>query len=227
MARDAGLQLLAGLSEDERRTLLRRCHRTRYRTGTIIYHRGQKGDALHVITRGRVTASAGGALGQPVTLAIMGVGEAFGEMALIDPRHVRTATIRAIEPTETLVVHQDEFDALRRQGAAVNELLVAALAARVNRLTDQVAELVELPAPVRIHRRLVALGELFDVAGTDGPIPVAQHQVASLAGAQLRITSKVLGEARARGVLSTGRRRIVVHDWPAVRRLARLRAEGP
>lgn len=224
MARDQGLQLLASLSPDERRAVLKRCHRTRYRSGAFIYHAGQKGDALHLITRGRVTASAGGALGEPATLAIMGVGEAFGEMALIDPDHTRTATIRAIEPTETLILHQQDFDELRTRHPVVSELLISVLVARVRRLTEQVAELVEMPAPARIHRRLVGLGELFDVVDTDGPIRVSQNQLASLAGARLRVTNKVLSEARARGVLSTGRRCITVHDWATVRRIARVRS---
>ena len=204
--------------------MLQRCHRTRYGTGAFVYHAGQKGDALHVITRGRVAATTGGALGEPFTLTIMGAGEAFGEMALIDPDHVRTATIRAIEPTDTLVLHQDDFDDLRLNQPAVSDVLIRVLVARVRRLTDQVNELVDLPAPVRIHRRLLALGELFEVIGTERPVPVSQNELASLAGARLRITNKVLAESRDRGVLSTGRRRITVHDWAAVRRAARLRA---
>jgi CRP/FNR family transcriptional regulator, cyclic AMP receptor protein len=220
---EQSLQLLGSLSEEDRRMVLRRCHRTRYPAGAFVYHAGQQGDALHVITKGRVTASAGGALGEPVTLAIMGVGEAFGEMALIDPDHTRTATIRAIEPTETLVLQQGDFDELRRRGPAVNELLIRVLVARVRRLTDQVAELNELPAPARIHRRLLALGELFEVIDTDAPIPISQNQLASLAGTKLRVTNKVLSDARVHGVLETRRRRIFVHDWRAVRRAARVR----
>lgn len=224
--RPDALTLLDSLPEEGRRAVLMRCHRTRYGSGAFIFHEGQKGDALHLITKGRVTASAGGGFGEPVTLAVMGVGEAFGEMALIEPDEARTATIRTIEPTETLVLQQADFHELRRRLPAVNDLLIRVLVARVRRLTHQLTDLADLPAPVRIHRQVVALGELFEVAGTEGPIPVSQHQVASLAGAKLRVTNKVLSEARAAGLLTTGRRRIVVHDWPAVRRAARQPAAG-
>src|SRR5918995_1628394 len=83
------LPLLASLSEEERRIVLRTCVRTRYPSGAFVFHAGQKGDALHLITKGRVTVSAAGALGEPTALTIMGAGEAFGEMALIDPDHTR------------------------------------------------------------------------------------------------------------------------------------------
>jgi CRP-like cAMP-binding protein len=214
------LQLLDSLPDEERDALLQQCRLARYRSGAFICHAGTPGDSLHLIVKGRVTASAGGAFGEPVTLAVMGVGEAFGEMALIDPEHHRTATIRAIEPTETVVVARDDFDDLRRRHPMVNDLLIRVLVARVRRLTNQLTELAELPAAVRIHRQVVKLGELFEVTDTDGPIPISQNQLASLAGVKLRVTNKVLSEARAAEVLETARRRIVVHDWPAVRRAA-------
>ena len=69
----------------------------------------------------------------------------------------------------------------------------------VRRLTNQLTELAELPAPVRIHRQVVALGGLFEVLDTDRRIPVSQNQLASLAGAKLRVTNKVLAEARPSG----------------------------
>jgi CRP/FNR family cyclic AMP-dependent transcriptional regulator len=214
------LRLLDSLPDEERTALLRQCRPARYRTGAFICHAGTPGDSLHIILRGRVTASAGGAFGEPVTLAVMGVGEAFGEMALIDPQHHRTATVQAIELTETLVVARDDFDDLRRRHPMVNDLLIQVLVARVRRLTNQLTELAELPAAVRIHRQVVKLGELFEVVDTEDPIPVSQNQLASLAGVKLRVTNKVLGEAREAKVLETARRRIVVRDWSAVRRAA-------
>jgi CRP-like cAMP-binding protein len=44
-----------------------------------------------------------------------------------------------------------------------------------------------------------------------------------MTGVGLRITNRVLNEARAEGILDTGKRRIVVHDWAMVRRRAGLR----
>jgi CRP-like cAMP-binding protein len=54
-------------------------------------------------------------------------------------------------------------------------------------------------------------------------IPISQQQLASMTGVGLRITNRVLNEARAEGVLETGKKRIVVNDWTMVRRRAGLR----
>jgi hypothetical protein len=89
----------------------------------------------------------------------------------------------------------------------------------VRRLTNQVAELVELPASARIHRRRVALSELFEAIDTDAAIPISQNQLAPLARTRLCATNRVLSDAPRRGVLEIRRRRIVVRDWRTVRRL--------
>ena len=53
-------------------------------------------------------------------------------------------------------------------------------------------------------------------------IPLTQDQLASLAGVHLRLTSRVLGEARAAGLLDTNKGRLVIKDLPALRNRARL-----
>ena len=156
----------------------------------------------------------GGADGNPFTVALMGAGDFFGEQALLNRAAVRGATIQAIEPTETLVVGRGEFEELRQQHPEVDRLLIGVLVAMVDRLTRQVAELTDVPGTVRIYRRIVALAELYadDAGAAAAPIeiPLTQDQLAGLAGVHLRLTSRVLGEARAAGLLDTSKRRLVV-----------------
>ena len=185
------------------------------------------GDSLHLITKGRVAVLVGGAEGNPFAVALMGPGDFFGEQALLNARAVRSATIQALEPTETLVVNRSDFEDLRRQHPEVDRLLIGVLAKMVDRLTRQVAELTEIPGTVRIYRRIVALAELYggdgEVATSDPvEIPLTQDQLASLAGVHLRLTSRVLGEARAAGLLDTNKGRLVIKDLPGLRNRARL-----
>ena len=82
---------------------------------------------------------------------------------------------------------------------------------------------------MRIYRRIVALAELYaDEAGEAAPIeiPLTQDQLAGLAGVHLRLTSRVLGEARAEGLLDTSKRRLVVRDLEGLRQRAELGPSG-
>jgi CRP/FNR family transcriptional regulator, cyclic AMP receptor protein len=222
--------LLAALTEEARASLLKRCRRRQYGRGAYLVYEGDPGDSLHLIVRGRVAVLIGGADGNPFTVALMGAGDFFGEQALLNRAAVRGATIQAIEPTETLVVGRGEFEELRQQHPEVDRLLIGVLVAMVDRLTRQVAELTDVPGTVRIYRRIVALAELYaDEAGaaaTPIEIPLTQDQLAGLAGVHLRLTSRVLGEARADGLLDTSKRRLVVRDLEGLRQRAELGPSG-
>ena len=222
--------LLAALTEEARASLLKRCRRRQYGRGAYLVYEGDPGDSLHLIVRGRVAVLIGGADGNPFTVALMGAGDFFGEQALLNRAAVRGATIQAIEPTETLVVGRGEFEELRQQHPELDRLLIGVLVAMVDRLTRQVAELTDVPGTVRIYRRIVALAELYavDAAPAAAPIeiPLTQDQLAGLAGVHLRLTSRVLGEARAAGLLDTSKRRLVVRDLEGLRQRAELGPSG-
>jgi CRP/FNR family cyclic AMP-dependent transcriptional regulator len=214
--------LLEGLSPQEEAEVRRQCRRRRFATGEHLFHAGDIGDAFHYIDRGRVLILADSATGEQVALTVLGQGQSFGEQALLDPRSRRTATARALEPTETLSLARPDFERLRALNPQIERMLTNVLADQVRRLTNRLVEALTQPAEVRVYRRLYELGAIYEVTGTDAPIPLTQEQIASMAGARLRVTNRVLNEARRDGVLSTRRRRIVIEDWEELRRRAHL-----
>jgi CRP-like cAMP-binding protein len=214
--------LFAGFDAAERRDVLMRCRRRRFRAGAFIFHEGEAGDTIHVIDRGLVAVLSGHALGDPVMLRVLGPHEVFGEQALLSARRTRMATVQALLATETMALSRTAFEELRQRHPSVERFLVAILAAEVRRLSQQIVELTELPAPIRVYRRIVSMAELFDATQDGAAILLAQHHLASLAYAKLRVTNRVLAEARRDGVVETARRRIVVLDWDRLRARARL-----
>ena len=216
--------LTDALSADDQVRVLRHCSRLRFGKGAFIFHAGEAGDTVHLIETGKVAVLAGGSLGEPVMLTIMGQGEVFGEQGLLDPGHRRTATIQALTVVETMALRRDAFEELRHEHPTVDKLLIAILSQRVHRLTDAIIEFAELSAATRIYRRISQLATVFEVAGSDRPIPVTQAHVASMAAVKLRATNEVIGQARRDGVLTTARGRIVVVNWGELYRRAQLPA---
>jgi CRP-like cAMP-binding protein len=214
--------LLDGLSPQEQAEVRQQCRRRRFAAGEHLFHAGDIGDAFHYIDRGRVLILVSAPGGDYVALNVLGQGESFGEQALLDPRARRTATARALETTETLALARPEFERLRASYPQIERMLTNVLADQVRRLTNRLVEASTESAEVRVYRRLDELGALYQVTGTAEPIPLTQEQIAAMAGARLRITNRVLNEARRDGVLSTRRRRIVIEDWEELRRRAQL-----
>ncbi len=80
--------------------------RESYLLGQEIVKEGEAGDCLYVILSGGVEVSRNGEL-----LAVLNVGEIFGEMALLD-ESIRSATITAILDTELLRIDRAAFQRL-------------------------------------------------------------------------------------------------------------------
>lgn len=188
----------------------------------MLFHEGDPGDTVHLIDRGRVAVRVTTPLGDVATLNVRGPGDVIGELALIDPASRRMASVMALEATETLALHRDEFDELRSRHPSVDRFLVAILAREVQRLSSLLAEALYVPVDTRVLRRLLALSEVY---ATDGQqpveIPLTQEELGSLAGTSRATVNRVLGEAETAGAIEVRRGRIVVLDLTRLNRRAR------
>lgn len=179
--------ILAALSDDERRRIMRAANRRRFKKGDIIFHEGDPGNSFHLLDKGRVKVSTVAESGDMTTLTILGRGSFFGEQALLSPGAIRTSSVIALEAAETLTLSHDTFEALRDADRAVDRLLIEVLSQQVQRLTGQVREAMFVPADERIVRRLIDLTEIYhpgDDGGPSGPvvIPLTQDELGQLAG---------------------------------------------
>ena len=214
-------RLLEGLSEEQRRSLLAAGRRHRYAAGEVIFHEGDPADSLHMIASGRVSVGLTTSYGNQVTFAIESEGEMFGELALLSADSRRTATVTALERTETLVIHHDEFDRLRRDQPQVTEALLRILAARVRILSERLTESLYVPAEVRVLRRLLEIAETYSSATGGGAVPLTQDQLGDLAGTARATVNRVLRREAARGVLKLERGRITILNSGALAARAR------
>ncbi len=213
--------ILSSLGEDARRDLLASTRRRRFARREVLFHEGDPGDTLHLIDKGRVAVRITTPLGDVATLAVLGPGECVGEMAILGTGQ-RGATVVALEKSETLSLHRDQFEAMRREHPAVDRFLIDVLAAEVRRLDGQLMEALFLPVERRVLRRLVALtgiyGDESDANGSE--IPLTQDDLASLAGTSRATVNRVLRQAEEAGWLSLGRGRIKIVDHARLARRA-------
>lgn len=213
-------ELLSGLSDEDRRRVLSTARRRRYARREVLFHEGDPGDTLHLIDSGRVAVRITTPLGEVATMVVLGPGDVLGELALVGGGGRRTATAVALEKVETLALHRDEFDDLRRRHPSVEGLLVAALAAQVGRLSRLLVEALYVSADKRVVRRLVDLCELY-ADGDTVDITVTQEDLASLAGTSRATANRVVGELEQAGAIAVSRGRISVVDAALLARRGR------
>jgi CRP/FNR family cyclic AMP-dependent transcriptional regulator len=174
----------------------------------VVFHRGDPANALHLIAKGRFAVTIATPLGDTAMLSVRGAGDAFGELALVSGGDAeRSATVAALEPSETRCVLQNDFARLRREHPRLDAVLAAILAERVRRLSDQLTEAYFLSAEARVLRRLADLAEIYG-----GVVSLPQEALAELAGTSRATVNRVLREQQARGVIELRRAKIAVRD---------------
>ncbi|HKE47727.1 MAG TPA: cyclic nucleotide-binding domain-containing protein, partial [Rhodanobacteraceae bacterium] len=94
----AEVELFEHLNDDDRATLAGVIDVRRLVAGETLFKAGEPGESLYVVRAGEVELYIKDTAGQRIPLAIVGRGEVFGELALLD-RSPRTATAVAMADT--------------------------------------------------------------------------------------------------------------------------------
>src|SRR3990172_13351954 len=112
MTADAGLlervPFLAALPPEDREELAASVSRRHLRRGGIIFQRGDPGHSLFIVERGAVRIYVPSPQGMDLTLAVLGPGDFFGDLSLLDGRS-RSASAIASEQASLLVLDRADF----------------------------------------------------------------------------------------------------------------------
>lgn len=212
--------LLDGLSEQDRQLVLASTRRRRFARREIVFHQGDLGDDFHLVVRGRLAVQASTPLGDVVTLVVVGPGDFFGELALLDPDSRRNATVVGLEPAETLVLTGDRFNELRRANPSVNRVLVEALAARLLHMTDALVEALYLPVETRVLHRLAEIADEWNWRDERGRLQLTQEDLALMAGTTRPTVNRVLQRAAREGAIALGRGYVEILDLDRLKALS-------
>ena len=213
--------LFDGLALEQTRAVLGLARRRKFSRGEVVFHEGDPGDTLHLVDRGHVAVRVTTPLGDMATLRIIGPGEYFGELALVSPAP-RSATVTALEPTETLVLHRDQINRVRLEHPDVEQALLDLVVGEVRRLSASLLDAMYAPVPLRLARQLVGLARSYQ-ADAQGRvvIPLTQDDLASLCGTTRPTINKLIGKLTDNKLLEVARGRVILTDLPGLARKAR------
>lgn len=108
-------------------------------SGAVLFRAGDEGHQMYVIQSGKVRISVTAAEVDK-TLAVLGPGEFFGEMAVLNDRP-RTATATLLENSQLLVIQAEKFEEMLRQHSELALRLIRRLAERLEK-TDRNVEIL-------------------------------------------------------------------------------------
>ena len=214
--------LFAHVGDDGLRVLAGQMRQRRFRRGEVIFHQGDIGDSLQVVTAGSVKIFLSSPEGEEAIIATLRPGEFFGELALLDGAP-RSTTATAIEPSETLALPRERFLELLPEDPRIVQALLQALAGELRRLTGHVEELHFLDLPGRLAMRLVRLARDADPAArgrVELDWPYTQSELAGMIGGTRQSVNRLLSQLADSGLLTIERDALIIQD------LAQLELRG-
>jgi CRP/FNR family cyclic AMP-dependent transcriptional regulator len=211
--------LFAHLGDDELRQVAAAVRERSYPKQSIILFEDDPGDALYLVVAGQVKVVLIGEDGREVILSVLGPGDFFGEMSLIDDQP-RSAHVIAMEDARLLVLRREDFQRALEETPRIALGLLRALSGRLRRADDKIGALVLLDVLGRVARVLLELaGE-----GSDGLITrrLTHHTIAQMIGSTRETVSRTMRELAERGLITVSREGIRIADRTALRAVAQL-----
>lgn len=135
--------LFGGVDDQAMKAIIPLMRERDFAAGEVVVQEGEDGDSLFVICSGSVevlkaSPEATGMFG--TRIAVLKVGDVFGEMELIDMQR-RSATVRALEPVSTLALSNDDLLHIHAFDPATFTLIVMNLARELSRRLRSIDDL--------------------------------------------------------------------------------------
>ncbi len=188
-----------------------------------LFKEGASGNQLYVILDGKIKLTRAAADGRENLLSVLGPSEMFGELSLFDPRP-RTASATAVTDSRLAALAHDDLRSWLTGRPDVALHLLRALAQRLRRANDVMADLVFTDVPGRVAKALLDLSDRFGTPQEDGlqvNHDLTQEELAQLVGASRETVNKALADFAARGWLQLSAKSVLLIEPERLRKRSR------
>jgi CRP/FNR family cyclic AMP-dependent transcriptional regulator len=207
------IPLFSGLSPAELREMLEFSEKRRYPSGSIVLYKGDVGQVIYLILRGKVKVVLFDEDGKEIILSTLKAGNYFGEMSAFD-QMPRSATIVTIEESEFLMIGQKSISDQIKKNPQLALKLLSEMSRRLREADEQISSLALLDVSGRVAQILLKLSRETPIKkGTDYtviPRPALQD-IASMAGASRETVSRILSDFSKRGLVSLAKKNIIIY----------------
>jgi CRP-like cAMP-binding protein len=193
--------------------IFEKCGRT-YNSGDNIFREGDVGNEMYIIQSGKVKITKQLKDGVEKTLVILGPGDFFGEMAVID-KDVRSANATAMDPSRLIALDEEVFEMHMQTNPKIVKKILKNLTSRLRESNQQIANLM-----IKDANRLVANTVLLAVHkhGVEGPEGITMDinftipELSKMCGLDLSKTNEIVDKLIKAKVIKIVRDAIIVNS---------------
>ncbi|KPK91724.1 Crp/Fnr family transcriptional regulator [bacterium SM23_31] len=206
---------------DEELTKLAGCLQTKeYKKDSTVVSETDEGSTLFIINKGQVKISRTSESKKEVILAILGEGDFFGEMSLLDGL-TRSANVITIKDSELFLLRREDFLVLTEKNPQIAVGLLKELAFRLRKSDAQIKSLSLFDAAGRVATALIQIAE---DTGTikDGVVRIqnlpSQQDLANIAGTSRETISRVLNAFIADKLIKKSKGSLFINNYEKFKR---------
>ncbi len=182
--------LFSGLTESQFDQLAAGSARRSYPRGRTIVAEGEPSQSMYILLAGRAKVQRSDSEGKEVILAVLGSGEFFGEMSLIDDAP-RSASVITLESSEFMAVSREAFKAMLAQSPEMCMSVMRGLVRRLREADKKIETLALLDVYGRVARVLLDFSEMVNGERVvKNRLP--RQEIAKMIGASREMVSRVM-----------------------------------
>jgi len=202
--------LFTGLDEAQLGVLVPMIMRTSFGRHETIIGAGDPTDSLYIVISGRLKVLMSDEQRREVILAILGPGEFFGEMGLLDDSP-RSASVVTLEPCELLSISKVDFKRCLAENSDLSLTVMRGLVKRLREADQKIGSLALMDVYGRVARLLLEMAE--DVNGEKVVVKkLSKQDIAKMIGASREMVSRVMKDLQLGGYIEARGRSLVLRD---------------
>jgi CRP/FNR family cyclic AMP-dependent transcriptional regulator len=195
--------LFAELDEPELSAIAAVAKLRRYAKDDVIFHADESGDVFCLIQQGHVKVTMISPEGKEIILSILGPGDFFGEMSLIDDEP-RSATVIATEPLDLVTIWRSEFLQILAENFSITRKVLAELSKRLRSASNRIESLATMDVYGRLARFFLELAKDGGKSLDNGYVAVTRptHQaIANTIGTSRETVSRLIHDLMKQNLL--------------------------
>ena len=215
------VNIFSDLSESELNSIQELCKTRKYPKNSMIILEEEMGDVVFIVMSGTVKITRVNDEGKEVILAMLGSGEVFGEMAILDGES-RSANALSQENCEVIAINREDFLNLLKTNNKVSLSLMTEFAIRLRKSDQQIEALSLDDAEHRIGVSILNLAEEMGVI-RQGVVTVEnlpyQQDIANMSGTSRETVSRVMKIFEDRGLITKTGHKLSIPDYAFFKRI--------
>jgi CRP/FNR family cyclic AMP-dependent transcriptional regulator len=195
--------LFADLDDGELGAVATVARPRRYAKDDVVFYADERGDVLCLIREGQVKVTMISPEGKEIILSLLGPGDFFGEMALLDDEP-RSATVVATEPLELMTIYREDFLKLMAENFDITKKVLAAISRRLRTASSRIESLATMDVYGRLARFFLDLAKDSGKSLESGYVAVTRptHQaIANMIGTSRETVSRLIHDLMRQNLL--------------------------